>query len=52
MSFLTILVLSLIAFYVMCVGIGFAIDGGRGFILALLLGPLGIIISAILVSGE
>ena len=37
----------IIIFAIICAGIGFCIDGGRGAILGGLLGPIGLIIAAI-----
>lgn len=37
---------------VICAVIGAVIDGGRGFLLALLLGPIGLVISAILAGND
>ena len=41
----------IIIFALICAGIGAFIDGGRGFALGLLLGPIGLIIAAIM-SGK
>ena len=41
-----------IVFALICAGIGAALDGGRGAVLGALLGPIGLIITAVMRAGD